>query len=1041
MSNINIEPIELLAVFNSLPGAYLLLSANFVIEAASDAYLEATLTKRKDLIGRPLFEVFPDNPQTSAVQGVKNLRASLELVVATGKPHEMACQQYDVPDPENPDQFVERHWLPINTPVLGKQGQVQHIIHNVINVTPTVQSDRLLLESQVREQTARLETERQRQQLHHAFMEAPALICLFEGPQHLFKLVNPPYQQLVGERPLVGLPIAEAMPELIGQPIIGWLDDVYRTGKSYHAYETLVQLDHRNSGDMGENYYNFIYQATRNLTGDIDGILVFAYEVTVQVQARQQVEESRSQVQNLNEELQAINEELQASNAELINTNQTLQTAQEALQEFTNKLEVLVADRTHDLQQALQKTEQQREQLKEQQTLLQQILGQVPASIATLVGPDHQYSFFNDSYQLLTGNRARLGFSVGEALPEIVSQGILSLLDQVYTTNQPLTGIDKPILLYDLYTGQPEQRYIDFIYQPLHNGQEQVQGILAFIVDVTEKVQAQQRAEDLQAEVLANTQLLVQERETFYQIFEQTPAAICIQRGPEHCYEYVNPAYQQLFPDRQLLNRPLAQALPEAVGGGFVALHDKVYQTGETYYGHESLLRLEQPGGTFLEKYFTFTYQAYREKSQIVGTTTFAFDVTNQVMTQREAKQQQFLLQKLFMDAPAPIVILDGPEFIYQLVNPAYQQIFPGRELLGKPILDALPELAGTPILATLSKVYQTGETFVAHDMTLLLARREGEPVEEMHWTFTYQARRNLRGDVDGVMVFAHEVTAQVKARRVIEESEQQAQALAAELAKANEELWVANQETQSSNEELSLANLQLKRINIDLDNFIYTASHDLKAPILNIEGLMEVLQDHLTPESLASEAVQYTMQLIMDSVQRFKDTIGHLTEITKLQKENSTEAAPVNLADLIADVQQDLAGVIRESQAKLEIDVAKCSNIQFSVKNLRSIIYNLLSNAIKYRSPNRSVVVQVRCYATAEYYVLAVVDNGLGMDLTKENQLFTMFGRLHSHVDGSGIGLYMVKKILENAGGKIEVQSKVNEGSTFQVYILRNNE
>jgi PAS domain S-box-containing protein len=238
--------------------------------------------------------------------------------------------------------------------------------------------------------------------------------------------------------------------------------------------------------------------------------------------------------------------------------------------------------------------------------------------------------------------------------------------------------------------------------------------------------------------------------------------------------------------------------------------------------------------------------------------------------------------------------------------------------------------------------------------------------------------------------------------------------------------------------ETLKSRNEELERTNNDLDNFIYTASHDLKAPILNIEGLMETLLDQLPPKSLQLPAVERTVGFISASVQRFKRTIEHLTEISKLQKENSPEASPVSLSAVIAEVQLDLAPAIRAAQAKLEIDVATYPAVRFPEKNLRSVIYNLLSNAVKYRSPERAPLVRVHCHETAEYQVLSVEDNGLGMDLSQEHKLFAMFKRLHDHVEGSGVGLYMVKKIVENAGGKIDVQSKVGEGSTFQVYFRK---
>ncbi len=97
-----------------------------------------------------------------------------------------------------------------------------------------------------------------------------------------------------------------------------------------------------------------------------------------------------------------------------------------------------------------------------------------------------------------------------------------------------------------------------------------------------------------------------------------------------------------------------------------------------------------------------------------------------------------------------------------------------------------------------------------------------------------------------------------------------------------------------------------------------------------------------------------------------------------------------------------------------------------------------MLSNAIKYRSPEREPQVSITCLTQGDYHVLTVQDNGLGMDMRQEEKIFALFKRLHAHVEGTGIGLYIVKKILENAGGKIEVESQVGIGSTFKVYFKR---
>ncbi|MGY2132545.1 sensor histidine kinase [Hymenobacter sp. HD11105] len=232
--------------------------------------------------------------------------------------------------------------------------------------------------------------------------------------------------------------------------------------------------------------------------------------------------------------------------------------------------------------------------------------------------------------------------------------------------------------------------------------------------------------------------------------------------------------------------------------------------------------------------------------------------------------------------------------------------------------------------------------------------------------------------------------------------------------------------------------NEQLTRANVDLDNFIYTASHDLKAPISNIEGLLHALLLELPAAGQDSEQVQPLMAMMQDSVERFKRTIEHLTEVTKLQKEQIQPVALVELGTVVQDVCLDLEPLLQESGGKLELDLTPCPTVSFAEKNLRSVVYNLLSNALKYRSPEREPWVRVSCHHENDYDVLTVQDNGLGINLVNEPRLFGMFQRLHDHVEGSGIGLYMVKKMVENAGGKITVESQVDVGSTFSVYFKR---
>lgn len=127
---------NLIKVLQKAPDAYLVLATDLIIEMASDSYLEATNTSREEIVGKQIFEVFPDNPATPNAHGVKNLTASLQTVLSTKKPHRMAIQQYDVKLHDG--KFEEKYWSPSNTPVLNAEGEVEYIIHRVLDITDVV---------------------------------------------------------------------------------------------------------------------------------------------------------------------------------------------------------------------------------------------------------------------------------------------------------------------------------------------------------------------------------------------------------------------------------------------------------------------------------------------------------------------------------------------------------------------------------------------------------------------------------------------------------------------------------------------------------------------------------------------------------------------------------------------------------------------------------------------------------------------------------------------------------------------------------------
>lgn len=232
-------------------------------------------------------------------------------------------------------------------------------------------------------------------------------------------------------------------------------------------------------------------------------------------------------------------------------------------------------------------------------------------------------------------------------------------------------------------------------------------------------------------------------------------------------------------------------------------------------------------------------------------------------------------------------------------------------------------------------------------------------------------------------------------------------------------------------NLELESKNLELERINNDLDNFIYTASHDLKAPMANLEALVDVLNTRL--EGKLEDKEQKLFEMIGISIGKFNNTIRDLTRITMVQKEMEDHKELISFQELVADIKIDIAHLVHESEVTF-FEYYDVREIVYAKKNLRSILHNLITNAIKYRSPQRQANVKVQTYRRHHAIVLSVSDNGLGLSEEHQAKMFTMFKRFHSHVEGSGIGLYIIKRIVENNGGKIEMESEKDKGTTFKV-------
>src|SRR5712691_1885269 len=251
-------------------------------------------------------------------------------------------------------------------------------------------------------------------------------------------------------------------------------------------------------------------------------------------------------------------------------------------------------------------------------------------------------------------------------------------------------------------------------------------------------------------------------------------------------------------------------------------------------------------------------------------------NASKQLRSTDRDKSERSNLYTLFMQAPAIICVLRGPDHVFDLVNPLYRQLFGDRELLGKPVREAIPELEGQGFFELLDQVFRTGEPYTGRESRAVLKSGDGGAEQESFFNFTYQPMVDERKQIEGVMVFAFEVTEQVRARREMEQ-------LAESLRQANREK----------------------------DEFIAVISHELRTPLTSILGWARMLrlggldeQTHVEALDAIERSTKAQVKLIEDLLDEARIASGKLR----------LEMRPINLLSV---VQPAVAGLIPATETK----------------------------------------------------------------------------------------------------------------------------
>ena len=433
---------------------------------------------------------------------------------------------------------------------------------------------------------------------------------------------------------------------------------------------------------------------------------------------------------------------------------------------------------------------------------------------------------------------------------------------------------------------------------------------------------------------------------------------------------------------------------------------------------------------------YTKSYREFTIYPSAEGITVYGKNITKRKKAEDEIKLEKNRLETILDTNPLAVIIVEALDNKISYINKRARQIY-GVDITGFDLTSAISKVKSKKFDGSLYPIGEgpSGRALkgqIVRNEEMILEQHDGKVIPILS---SAAPIFNLKGEVTAAVVIFDDITE----RRLDEDRKQKMfeteQQLTEELSATNEELYSTAEELRTSNEELILArnNLtemvsKLKTSNRELEQFAHVASHDLQEPLRMVASFTQLLERRYKGQ-LDEDADDY-IGFIVEGAQRMKSLIDDLLTFSRLNTE-PCKYEPVLIEVALDDVIFNLKSSIEENNVTITYD--HLPTVMGDLSQIRQLFQNLISNAIKFHG-DEPPKIHISAKEYEKEWLFRVSDNGIGINRNHQEQIFSIFKRLHTRKDyeGTGIGLAICKSIVERHGGRIWVESEENNGANF---------